>query len=54
MAVTEDPDWVDAVRDLIGGHTVGAALDLIGGALSADPLSLLSPGGNRGRVRTHG
>ena len=25
--VTEDPDWVDAARDLIGGRTVGAALD---------------------------
>jgi NADPH:quinone reductase-like Zn-dependent oxidoreductase len=45
VVVTEDPDWLDAARDLIGGRTVGAALDPIGGALSADLLSLLSPGG---------
>jgi NADPH:quinone reductase-like Zn-dependent oxidoreductase len=45
VVVTEDPDWLHAVRDLIGGRTVGAALDPIGGALSADLLSLLSPGG---------
>jgi NADPH:quinone reductase-like Zn-dependent oxidoreductase len=45
VVVTEDPDWVDAVRDLIGGGTVGVALDPIGGALSADLLGLLSPGG---------
>jgi NADPH:quinone reductase-like Zn-dependent oxidoreductase len=45
VVVTEDPDWVDAVRDLIGGRTVGAALDPIGGALSAELLGLLSPGG---------
>jgi NADPH:quinone reductase-like Zn-dependent oxidoreductase len=43
--VTDEPDWVDAVRDLIGGRTVGVALDPIGGALSADLLGLLSPGG---------
>jgi NADPH:quinone reductase-like Zn-dependent oxidoreductase len=45
VVVTEDPDWLDAVRDLIGGRTVGAALDPIGGALSADLLGLVSPGG---------
>jgi NADPH:quinone reductase-like Zn-dependent oxidoreductase len=45
VVVTEDPDWVDAVRDLIGGRTVGVALDPVGGALSADLLGLLSPGG---------
>jgi NADPH:quinone reductase-like Zn-dependent oxidoreductase len=45
VVVTEDPDWVDAARHLIGGRTVGAALDPIGGALSADLLGLLSPGG---------
>lgn len=45
VVVTEDPDWLNAVRDLIGGRTVGAALDPIGGALSADLLGLLSPGG---------
>jgi NADPH:quinone reductase-like Zn-dependent oxidoreductase len=45
VVVTEDPDWVDAARDLIGGRTVGAALDPIGGALSADLLGLLSPSG---------
>jgi NADPH:quinone reductase-like Zn-dependent oxidoreductase len=45
VVVTEDPDWVDAVRDLIGGRTVGAALDPIGGAIGADLLGLLSPGG---------
>ncbi len=45
VVVTEDPDWLDAVRDLIGGRTVGAALDPIGGALGADLLGLLSPGG---------
>jgi NADPH:quinone reductase-like Zn-dependent oxidoreductase len=45
VVVTEDADWVDAVRDLIGGRTVGAALDPVGGALSADLLGLLSPGG---------
>jgi NADPH:quinone reductase-like Zn-dependent oxidoreductase len=45
VVVTEDADWVDATRDLIGGRTVGAALDPIGGALSADLLGLLSPGG---------
>jgi NADPH:quinone reductase-like Zn-dependent oxidoreductase len=45
VVVTEDLDWVDAVRDLIGGRTVGAALDPIGGALSADLLGLVSPGG---------
>ena len=45
VVVTEDPDWVDAVRDLIDGRTVGVALDPIGGALSADLLGLLSPGG---------
>jgi NADPH:quinone reductase-like Zn-dependent oxidoreductase len=43
--VTEDPDWLDAARDLIGGRTVGAALDPIGGTLSADLLGLVSPGG---------
>jgi hypothetical protein len=36
--MTGDPDWVDAVRDLIGGPTVGAAVDPIGGAISADLL----------------
>ena len=45
VVVTEDPDWVDAARDLIGGRTVGAALDPIGGALSADLLGLMSSGG---------
>jgi NADPH:quinone reductase-like Zn-dependent oxidoreductase len=45
VVVTEDPDWLDAARDLIGGRTVGAALDPIGGALSADLLGLVSPGG---------
>lgn len=45
VVVTEDPDWVDAVRDLVGGRTVGVALDPIGGALSADLLGLVSPGG---------
>jgi NADPH:quinone reductase-like Zn-dependent oxidoreductase len=45
VLVTENPDWLGAVRDLIGGRTVGAALDPIGGALSADLLGLLSPGG---------
>jgi NADPH:quinone reductase-like Zn-dependent oxidoreductase len=45
VVVTEDPDWLDAVRDLIGGRTVAAALDPIGGALGADLLGLLSPGG---------
>lgn len=45
VVVTENPDWVDAARDLIGARTVGAALDPIGGALSADLLGLLSPGG---------
>jgi NADPH:quinone reductase-like Zn-dependent oxidoreductase len=45
VVVTEDPHWVDTVRDLIGGRTVGTALDPIGGALSADLLGLLSPGG---------
>ncbi len=45
VVVTENPDWLDAVRDLIGGRTVGAALDPIGGALGADLLGLLSPGG---------
>jgi NADPH:quinone reductase-like Zn-dependent oxidoreductase len=45
VLVSEDPDWVDALRDLIGDRTVGAALDPIGGALSADLLGLLSPGG---------
>ena len=33
------------MRDLIGGRTVGVALDPIGGALCADLLGLLSPGG---------
>jgi NADPH:quinone reductase-like Zn-dependent oxidoreductase len=45
VVVTEDPDWLDVVRDLIGGRTVGAALDPIGGAVAADLLGLLSPGG---------
>jgi NADPH:quinone reductase-like Zn-dependent oxidoreductase len=45
VVVTEGPDWLDAVRDRIGGRTVGAALDPIGGALGADLLGLLSPGG---------
>jgi NADPH:quinone reductase-like Zn-dependent oxidoreductase len=45
VVVTEDPDWVDAVRDLIGGRTVGAALDPVGGAIGADLLGQLSPGG---------
>jgi NADPH:quinone reductase-like Zn-dependent oxidoreductase len=45
VVVTQDPDWVDAVRDLIAGRTVGAALDPIGGAIGADLLGLLSPGG---------
>jgi NADPH:quinone reductase-like Zn-dependent oxidoreductase len=45
VLVTEDPDWLDAARDLIGGRTVGAALDPIGGALSADLMGLVSPGG---------
>ena len=45
VVVTQDPDWVDAARDLIAGRTVGAALDPIGGAISEDLLSLLSPGG---------
>jgi NADPH:quinone reductase-like Zn-dependent oxidoreductase len=45
VVVTEDPDWRDAVRELIGGRTVGAALDPIGGALGAELLGLLSPGG---------
>jgi NADPH:quinone reductase-like Zn-dependent oxidoreductase len=45
VVMTEDPDWVDATRDLIGGRTVGAALDPIGGAASADLLGLLSTGG---------
>lgn len=45
VVVTEEPDWVDAVCGLIGGRTAGAALDPIGGALSADLLGLLSPGG---------
>ncbi|MDT5349509.1 MAG: hypothetical protein QOH91_2796, partial [Mycobacterium sp.] len=45
VVVTEDPDWVAAVRDLIGGRNGGAALDPIGGAVSADLLSLLSAGG---------
>jgi NADPH:quinone reductase-like Zn-dependent oxidoreductase len=42
VVVTDDPGWVDAARDLIGGRTVG---DPIGGALSADLLGLVSPGG---------
>jgi NADPH:quinone reductase-like Zn-dependent oxidoreductase len=45
VVVTEDHDWLDAARDLIGGRTVGVALDPIGGALGADLLGLLSPGG---------
>jgi NADPH:quinone reductase-like Zn-dependent oxidoreductase len=45
VLVTEAPDWLDAARDLIGGRTVGAALDPIGGTLSADLLGLVSPGG---------
>jgi NADPH:quinone reductase-like Zn-dependent oxidoreductase len=45
VVVTEGPDWLDVARDLIGGRTVGAALDPIGGALGADLLGLLSPGG---------
>jgi NADPH:quinone reductase-like Zn-dependent oxidoreductase len=45
VVVTQDSDWVDAARDLIAGRTVGAALDPIGGAISADLLGLLSPGG---------
>ena len=45
VVVTENPGWVDAVRNLIGGRTVGAALDPIGGAVSSDLLGLLSPGG---------
>jgi NADPH:quinone reductase-like Zn-dependent oxidoreductase len=45
VVVTEDPDWVGGVRELIGGRTVGAALDPVGGALSADLLGLVSPGG---------
>jgi NADPH:quinone reductase-like Zn-dependent oxidoreductase len=45
VVVTEDPNWIDAVHDLIGGRTVAAALDPIGGALSADLLGLVSPGG---------
>jgi NADPH:quinone reductase-like Zn-dependent oxidoreductase len=45
VVVTEDPDWADVVRDLIGARTVGAALDPVGGALSADLLGLVSPGG---------
>jgi NADPH:quinone reductase-like Zn-dependent oxidoreductase len=45
VLVTADPDWLDAARDLIGGRTVGVALDPIGGTFSADLLSLVSPGG---------
>jgi NADPH:quinone reductase-like Zn-dependent oxidoreductase len=45
VVVTNQPGWVDAVRDLIGGRTVGTALDPIGGAISADLLGLLSAGG---------
>jgi NADPH:quinone reductase-like Zn-dependent oxidoreductase len=45
VVVTEDPDWCDAVRDLIGGRTVGVALDPVGGAISVDLLGLVSPGG---------
>jgi len=45
VVVTEDTNWLDAARDLIGGRTVGAALDPIGGTLGADLLGLLSPGG---------
>ena len=33
------------MRDLIGGRTVGAALDPVGGAIGTDLLGLLSPGG---------
>ena len=45
VVVTNQPGWVAAVRDLIGGRTVGAALDPMGGAISADLLGLLSAGG---------
>jgi NADPH:quinone reductase-like Zn-dependent oxidoreductase len=45
VVVTDQPDGVDAVRDLSGGRTVGVALDPIGGAMSAQLLGLLSPGG---------
>lgn len=45
VVVTEDPDWPAAARELIGGRTVGAALDPIAGALGADLLGLVSPGG---------
>jgi NADPH:quinone reductase-like Zn-dependent oxidoreductase len=45
VVVTDEPGWVDAVRDLIGGRTVGVALDPIGGALAADLLGLVSAGG---------
>ena len=53
VVVTESPDWLDAVRDLIGGRTVGAALGPIGGSLSAPARSAVS-GRHAGGVWTHG
>jgi NADPH:quinone reductase-like Zn-dependent oxidoreductase len=42
---TVSPDWVDKVREVAAGRRIPVALDPIGGAIAADLLSLLSPGG---------
>ncbi|MDT5340741.1 MAG: hypothetical protein QOD90_6246 [Mycobacterium sp.] len=42
---TASPDWVEQVRDAAAGRPIPVALDPIGGAIAADLLSLLSPGG---------
>jgi NADPH:quinone reductase-like Zn-dependent oxidoreductase len=42
---TVSPDWVDKVREVAAGRPIPVALDPIGGAIAADLLSLLSPGG---------
>lgn len=42
---TEDDDWKDQVRQIIGDDSISAAVDSVGGDASGDLLSLLGHGG---------
>ncbi|WP_019672732.1 zinc-binding dehydrogenase [Psychrobacter lutiphocae] len=43
---TSEPDWKQAVRDIVGETPISAAADSLGGEASNDLLSLLGNGGN--------
>lgn len=42
---TEDDDWKEQVRQIIGDNSISAAVDSVGGEASGDLLSLLGHGG---------